>query len=158
MTPNNRSLFPVVMLTLVVCANALAVDLEDAVEARQSFMTIYQYNIDLLSDMDRGDIPYSGKHVRTAANNLLALARMNNSAMWPAGSGEDNPLLSEKTSARAEIWSDYSELSYRHGALISALERFAYYAPRDKNSLKLGLKSVKGACQDCHRRFRTDKD
>ena len=154
-----KRLNTVVFTFLVFTAsNAIAVDMEDSVEARQAFMKVYEFNLDLLDDMASGDARFNRVRAQVAANNLLALVRMNNVAMWPSDTDETNPLIRDKTSAKVEVWEKYNDVAYRHATLTRAVERFAWYGTRDAYSLKRELMNIQSACKGCHQRYRSKKD
>ena len=69
------------------------------INARQSVMTLYGYNLGLLGAMAKGTMPYDAKIANEAAQNLLSVSQMKNSTMWPAGSDLDAPGLANKTGA-----------------------------------------------------------
>ena len=153
----NRLKVVLFTFTLLTAGTAWAVDMDSAVEARQAFMKVYEFNLDLLSDMASGDTRFNRRRAQVAANNLLALARMNNTAMWPIDTDETHPLLRDKTSAKAQVWEEVSDVAYRHATLTRTLERFAWYGTRDARSLKRELKNVQSACKGCHQRYRSKR-
>ena len=81
-----------------------APNFERQIEARQSFMRVYAFNMGLLGAMAKGESPYDAERTKDAAENILANAKMKNSAMWPGGSDADAPGLRGVTRAKAVIW------------------------------------------------------
>ena len=133
---------------------ALAIDVEDTIKARQSFMQVYKFNLGLVGNMAKGKTEYNAEIAQNAADNLLALSKMKNGPMWPQGSSKSDRGLMEKTNALPETWTTWPRVSERHADLTSALEDFSKVAGKDLNSLRGGMKSVGDGCKGCHKDFR----
>nr|WP_067291716.1 cytochrome c [Marinobacterium profundum] len=135
-----------------------AEEVEKIIEARQSFMQLYSFNLGLVGEMAKGKTEYDADIAANAAQNLLALAKMNTSPMWPQGSSKADAGLEEVTSALPEIWTTYPKVSEKHNDLTAALETFATVAGKDLASLRGGMKAVGDGCKGCHQDFRAKKE
>lgn len=127
---------------------------EREINARQSFMRVYAFNLGLLGSMAKGETPYDAQRAKDAAENLLANAKMKNSAMWPAGSDADAPGLGGITRARAVIWSSFPEVGERHQALTDALTELVSVADTGLEAVRSNMGAVGEACRGCHEPFR----
>ena len=116
---------------LLGSAAAVAADIEDTLEVRQSLMQLYAFNVGLVGDMAKGKSEYDAELAANAAQNLLALAKMNSDRMWPEGSSQADQGLADKTRALPEVWTDHAEFSDKHRQLTKTLEGFVEVAGRD---------------------------
>lgn len=142
---------------MFISQSAAAIKTEEVLKARQGLMRIYAFNLALVGDMAKGKTPYNPETAQIAADNLLAAASMKNGAMWPQGSGVDNPEFGDKTRALPEIWSTYPEIGERGAALIDALENFVEVAGQGPDPMRTSMKQVGKACKGCHQDFRAEK-
>lgn len=127
------------------------------IKGRQAVMQVYSYNLGLLGGMAKGKSPYDAKIASAAANNLLATASMDNSTMWPAGSGADADGLKGKTRAKPEIWSTYPKVGEKGKNLKDALVKMAAEAGNGLDAVKANMGAVGKGCKGCHEDFRTEK-
>jgi cytochrome c556 len=136
----------------------IAEEAEKAIEARQSFMQLYSFNLGLVGEMAKGKTEYDAETASNAAQNLLALAKMNTGPMWPQGSSKADAGLEEVTRALPEIWTTYPKVAEKQDALTAALETFATVAGKDLASLRGGMKAVGDGCKACHEDLRAKKE
>jgi cytochrome c556 len=108
--------------------------------------------------MAKGETPYDAQRATDAAENLLANARMKNSAMWPAGSNSDAPGLGEVTRAKAVIWSSFPEVGAKHQALTDALIEMVAIAGDGLDAVRTNMGAVANGCKGCHENFRVPED
>ena len=125
--------------TSFVTASADDFPFKNQIQARQAFMKVYAFNLGLLGAMAKGKADYDAKLASAAANNLLAAAKMNNSAMWPAGSDVNAEGLKGKTRAKPEAWSRYPEVGEKHQALTNALTAMAAEAGNGLNAVQANM-------------------
>ncbi len=144
-------------LTLLCSGNALAIDIDDLVEARHGLMNLYAVNIDLLGEMIRGNLPYDQKKAQALADNLLALSRMDASPLWKRGTSMADPGMRGKTSAKRELWTNRQEVSELYAELQAAVEVLAKNAGWSVDALQENIAGVNAACKGCHRKFRSKK-
>ncbi|WP_340107858.1 cytochrome c [Pikeienuella sp. HZG-20] len=133
-----------------------AQDLERAVQARQSLMTLYGHYLGQLGAMAKGETPYDAAKAEAAATSLAGLATLDESAMWPEGS--DNGALGDKTRALPVIWTTYPAITEKMQAAADATAALAKVAGTDLDSLRAGIGPVGKSCGDCHETYRAPKD
>ena len=130
---------------------------EGAVKARLAYMQLNGFYMGQLAAVAKGQVDYDPAQATGIARSLLALATMEVGAMWPAGSGNDNPALAGKTRAKPEIWSTYPAVAEKADALTQALGAMVEAAGTDLASLQGAFGAVGAGCGGCHRSFRAEK-
>ncbi len=145
---------------MIAMATALADDhkFADEIQARQSLMQVYRFNLGVLGSMAKGDREYDADLAAAAAGNLLAVANMKNSAMWPAGSSEEGEGLAAHTAARADNWSNYPLVMEKQKSLRAALETMAAEAGNGLDAVRANIGAVGKGCKGCHEDFRASRD
>lgn len=134
------------------------VPFENQIDARQSFMHIYRFNLGILGAMAKGEMPYDAELASASANNLLAASKMSNGAMWPAGSDMSAEGLEGVTWAKPELWANGPELAEKGRALSEALQAMAAAAGDGLGTLRSNMGAVGDGCKGCHESFRASKD
>jgi len=134
------------------------VPFQNQIEARQSFMNIYRFNIGILGAMAKGELPYDAEQASAAANNLLAASKMSNGAMWPAGSDMNSEGLAGVTWAKPDIWTNFPEVGEKSNALTEALESMAAEVGDGLGALRSNMGAVGDGCKGCHEPFRAPED
>lgn len=125
--------------------------LDGAIKARKALMQLYAFNLGQLGAMAKGEAEFDAKVAAAAANNLLAAATMDQSAMWPQGS--DSTAMPGKTIAKAEIWTTYPAVVEKGKALSDAATKLAGMVG-DLDSLRAGIGAAGASCGGCHKEFR----
>lgn len=131
---------------------------QNEIDARQSFMHIYRFNLGILGAMAKGEKPYDAAQASAAANNLLAAAKMSNGAMWPAGSDMSAEGLEGVTWAKPDLWANLPEVGEKSRALTEALEAMAAAAGDGLGAVRSNIGAVGDGCKGCHEPFRVSKD
>ena len=144
-------------LSILASGNALAIDNEELIEARQGLMKLYAINMDILGDMIRGDFPYDQKKAQSLADNLHALTKMNHSPLWRRGTSLADRGMKGKTSAKPELWQNRGDVSDRHLELTQATEVLAKNAGWSVDALDENIGNVNAACKGCHKKYRAKK-
>ena len=146
-----------IVATGAVATSALADGhIEKAVKARQGFMQVVAFNLGPLGAMAKGEMDYDADVAATNAANMEALSKMNNGAMWPAGS--DNAALGEdKTRALPAAWAADSKVGEKHKAWIDASVELAAVAGNGLDALKPAVAEVGKSCGGCHDDYRAEK-
>jgi cytochrome c556 len=134
------------------------VPFQNQIEARQSFMHIYRFNLGMLGAMAKGEMPYDAVQASAAANNLVAAAKMSNGAMWPAGSDMGAEGLEGVTWAKPDIWTSMAKVDEKSRSLTEALEAMAAVAGDGLDALRSKMGAVGDGCKGCHKSFRASKD
>ncbi|MBE0413454.1 cytochrome c [Yoonia sp.] len=140
----------VILTGTAFAAGHISEDVTKAMEARQAHMTLYSFNMATLGGMAQDRTPYDAAAATAAANNLAAIANMDQSAYWVEGS--DSSV--EGSRAKAEIWSNADDYAEKIAALASASTALAAVAGNDLDALKGAFGPVGGSCAACHRAYR----
>ena len=144
-----------VLLTLALAGGAFAAghiseDTARAMEARQSHMTLYSFNLATVGGMAQDKIPYDAAMAASAAGNLAALASVDQSAYWVEGS--DNTV--EGSKALPVIWTDMAGFEAKQQELATATTALAAAAGDGLDALKGAFGPVGQTCGGCHRTYR----
>lgn len=134
-----------VMLALPAMAD------ESAVKARQGLMRVYAHSLGVLGGMAKGEVEYNAEAAQVAADNLLAAASMNQSAMWPQGT--DNGAMPDKTAALPAIWEKYPDIAEKGNALVEAATAMQASAG-SLDGVRASIGAVGGSCGACHKAYR----
>ncbi|MFQ5623645.1 MAG: c-type cytochrome [Paracoccaceae bacterium] len=129
--------------------------IDAAVNARQSLMRLYVFNIGTLGAMAKGAIDYDAATASAAAENLRKLASINQQGFWPQGSSTAE--LGDKTRARPEIWSTFPAIMDKVNGLADATTALAASAGT-LDGLRAGIGGVGKACGACHKEFRVKRE
>ncbi len=126
-----------------------------AVMARQAHMQLYQFNLGYLGQTARGRIEYNADLAQIAANNLLALAALDQARTWPA----DTDVMSiDGTRAMPQLWEEPDRVAKISKELLLAAERMASVAGLGANEMAAAVGPVGQACRACHKAFREPED
>ena len=131
---------------------------QSEIEARQSIMKVYRFNLGILGGMARGNTPYDERRASAAAGNLLAAAQMRNGAMWPRGSDASADGLAGVTRAKAEIWAEGSEIRAKSQDLVEALTVMSAEAGNGLDAVRTNMRAVGAGCKGCHDSYRVPED
>lgn len=142
-------------LTILLAGSGFAAghisdDVAKAMDARQSHMTLYSFNLGTLGGMAQDKIPYDAAAATAAANNLAAMANMDQTGYWIEGS--DSSV--EGSRAKPEIWTNADDFTEKTAALATASTALAAVAGDDLDALKGAFGPVGGACGACHKAYR----
>ena len=157
MTPTRKLIMLLAAALFLTGSNAMAVDNEELIEARQGLMELYSVNMDILSEMTRGTQPYNKNTAKAAASNLLALAKLEVGALWPEGTSLADKGFEDRTSAKPDIWTNRDKIKKHQQKLITTLEKLAKDAAWSQEYLVYALQDVGDACKACHKSFRAKK-
>lgn len=155
-------LFGALLVASVVTTTAVAQDkidpaIEAAINARQSHMTLYAFNLAPLGDMAKGEIAYNADVATAAAENLAALARIDESRYWLPGS-DMATLGKEHTKALKETWAEGSKIGSHVEKLIETSADMAKAAGNGLASLRTAMIPLGKSCSGCHEDFRAATD
>lgn len=126
-----------------------AEDLGKAVNARQSVMQLYAFNLGKLGDMAKGTVEYNADAAKAAAGNLVKLASQNQMAYWPMGSAEGEV---EGSKALPAIWESMDDVGAKSQALVDAA--MTAEEAGDLEALQAAMGGLGGACGACHKAYR----
>ena len=124
-----------------------------AVEARQSHMQLYGHNLGVLGGMARGNVDFNADAAQAAADNLVALATLNQMFYWPSGTSTDE--LGEETRALPVIWDSESteDIIANANALVAATSAMQATAGT-LEGVQASIGAIGDTCSACHRAFR----
>ncbi|WP_170364019.1 c-type cytochrome [Ruegeria arenilitoris] len=144
------------LISVAVIGTAVAQESENpAVKARKAVMQLYAFNLGTLGGMAKGEVEYNAEAATRAANNLVAVTQIDQSAMWPAGS--DN--VSDPSSrALPAIWENFPDVSAKGKAMAEAAVAMQAAAGQDVEALKAAMGPLGGACSACHKAYRAPKN
>ncbi len=138
------------VLTTFVAAQGMD-PLQAAVQARQSQMFLFQFNLMTLGGMAQGNVPYDAAAATAAANNLVALSSIDQSSYWLPGTAMGEV---EGTHAKPELFQNIEDVAAKVGALNDAAAAMATAAGADLASLQGAMQALGGACGACHQAYR----
>jgi cytochrome c556 len=125
--------------------------LADATKARQAQMQLYAFNLGLLGGMAKGEIPYEATAASAAAGNLLSLAQLDQTHIWPEGSDE---MGVDGSKALPAVWENLPDVAAKNDDLIAAATAMESAADTDLASLQGAMGALGGACGACHKEYR----
>ncbi len=126
-----------------------------AVKARHGVMNLFALNLAQLGAMAKGQVDYDAEAASKAANNLVLLVQLDQSAMWPQGT--DSSAMSH-TRALPDIWQDFPGVMEKMNALSGAVDKMQTAAGTDLASLQAAMGEVGGACNSCHKAYRQPEE
>jgi len=124
---------------------------EQAAKARQSLMTLFNFNIAILGSMAKGSTEYDADTAGLAAANLAALTTLHMPTAWMQGS--DNASI-EGTNALPAIWENMADVGSKYMDLGKAAKIMAGAAGTDLDGLRSTIGGVGKACGACHETYR----
>lgn len=135
----------------MVTAASHAPDPSPAIKARQAQMQLYAFNLGTLGAMAQEKMPYDAAVASVAAKNLAALAHLDQSMMWPAGSDSDSV---EGSRALPDIWANFPDVSAKGQAMKDAADAMVAAAGTDLASLQAAMGPLGASCGGCHKPYR----
>lgn len=152
MTLSTKLTVAALCLGVVVSPGPVAAqDASAAIKARQGQFRILALNLGVLGGMAKGDIEYNQEMAQYAADNLAAVASINQSFNWPAGS--DNATV-ENTRALPKIWENTPDVISKWDDLGTAVAEMQTAAAEGPEAIGAALQKVGGACKACHDEYR----
>ncbi len=135
----------------VVAGDVAAQSAADTVAARQSQFKLLAFNIGPLVGMAQGNMPYDAAMAQAAADNLVAVASLNQARLWPEGT---DSMAMDGTRALPAIWDDLEDFTTKFEALRTGVAEMQTAAGQDLDALRGALGGVGGACTACHDAYR----
>lgn len=133
-------------LGTVVLADGHA-EADPAVKARQAHMQLYAFNLGILGNMAQGKTDYDADAAQAAADNLAAVASVDETAYWVEGTAEGSRSL-------PVIWENLDDFIAKQNAVKTASLAMADVAGTDLASLQGAMGDLGGTCSACHREYR----
>ncbi len=123
-----------------------------AVKARKAHMQLYAFNLGTLGAMAKGEIEYDAGAASAAANNLAAVASLNQMAYWVPGTSSDD--LPDESRALPAIWEEGSKAGEIGASFAEAAAALAAVAGDGKDAMAGAMGAVGKGCGDCHKAYR----
>ena len=154
MTRTTTTLLPFALVAALAgsafAASHIDPALSRAISVRQSHMALYGFNLGPLGAMAQDKMPYDAAVATRAAQNLAALASIDQTGYWPEGT--DTAV--GDTRALPAIWTDMAGFTADQEALVAATTTLAEVAGTDLASVKTAFGDVGAACGACHKAYR----
>ncbi|KUJ77058.1 cytochrome C554 [Ruegeria marisrubri] len=145
-------IFLMIAISIVFGAGvALAQDYGAALKARQGQMRLLALNLGILGGMAKGERDYDAALAQAAADNIVAVAALNQLTAWPEGSDMG---ATEGTKAKTDIWTDFSGFQDKWRALAPAAAKLQAAAGQGAGEIGAALGPVGGTCKGCHDTYR----
>lgn len=142
---------PVVLaIGLFMSASTLAATAEEAIKFRQSVFTAQQWNMQIMSRMVKGDIPYDKVEFFRRAQNLAELSNM----FYEGFLIKDSDM--GDTKAKSEIWTSMDKFKVGSEKLVSEAAKLVLVAQgSDIKAIKTQFGNTQKVCGACHDNFRS---
>lgn len=127
-------------------------DFKFQIGARKAHMAMIGFNMGTLGTMAQGKMDYDAAAASAAANNIAALASIDITSMYPAGS--DNVAHAGETRLKPEALSDMAGFKAKYADLGAAAQAMAAAAGGGLESLQGAMGALGGACGACHKAYR----
>ncbi len=138
-------------MTLAAGAAVAQDAVEAAVKARKGQFEVLAHSMGILGGMARGNVPYNAEAANAAAANIVTVTKLNQSALWPAGS--HNGTL-KNTRAQPNIFDNVADFTAKWETLGKRATALQSAAGNGLEALRPAIGGVGGACQDCHEKYR----
>ncbi len=146
------SIFAAGLISVAVIGTAIAHESENpAIKARTSIMQLYSFNLGTLGGMAKGEVDYNAEAATKAANNLVVLTQIDQSAMWPPGTDSESDPSSRALPA---IWENFPDVGAKGQAMADAAVAMQAAAGQDVEALKAAMGDLGGSCSACHKAYR----
>lgn len=125
----------------------------EAVDYRQSTMTIFKWYLKPMAGMVKGKIPFNAVVFRKKAAGLAAATRLDLLSGFPRGSFDP-----DESDAKREIWEKWPEFTDRFRALQTESVKLAQVARgNDMAAIRAQFGKTAKTCGGCHKPFRAKK-
>jgi len=125
---------------------------EKMIKARQGYYQNVRHNAGILFAMAKKEMAYDAAAASTAANNLLALTKIDLGTYYMAGSSKEE--MPGKTRALKKIWDTYPAVDEKGKAFKEAVAAMAAVAGNGLSAVQGGAGALGGSCKGCHDEFR----
>ena len=121
-----------------------------ATKARQAHMQLYAHNLGALGAMAKGAVDFDAGAAQAAADNLAALATMNQMSYWLPNSSSDDV---EGSRTLAAMWDDIPG-AMKAGEGLAGAAMAMQAAAGTLEGVQGAIGAVGGACGACHKAYR----
>jgi len=125
---------------------------EDAINYRQSVMTVMATHFGRVAAMAQGKVPFDAK----AAADNAAIASAMSKLPWTAfGAGTD---MAVPNRAKPEIWKDAAKFKESADSMVAEVAKLDAAAKAgNPDQIKAAVGAVGKTCKGCHDNFRSEK-
>lgn len=128
---------------------------ENQLKARKGQFNLLALNVGVLGGMARGNMDYDAALAQAAAENIIAIAALNQAPFWPEGSDE---MSIDETRAKPEIWDNFDDFASKWAAVASAAEGLPAAVGSGVEGIGPALGPLGGTCKDCHDTYRAPRN
>lgn len=142
--------FATVAVLATLATTAMA-EVPQAVKARQGQFNIMALNLGILGGMAKGQVEYNAEAAQAAADSLVAVSMIHQTALWPEGTDADSI---EGTRALPAIWANIDDVVAKWGAFGEAAKAMQAAAGQGQDQIGPNMGAIGGACKGCHDTYR----
>lgn len=124
---------------------------DNQLKARKGQFNLLALNVGVLGGMARGITEYDAAMATMAAENIAAIASINQAPLWPEGS---DGMSIDGTRAMPEIWDNFDDFAAKWAALATAAEGLPAAVGSGVAGIGPALGPIGGTCKDCHDTYR----
>lgn len=148
------TLFPATIAVLAALALPAAAQgpFDNQLKARKGQFNLLAVNLGVLGGMARGRIDYDADLAQAAADNLAAVAMIDQRPLWPEGS---DAFSIEGTRAEPTIWENNADFLSKWAALAEKVAPLQAAAGQGAEALGPAIGGFAGTCKACHEAHRT---
>ena len=136
---------------LATTALAQGSAVEGAIKARQAHMQLLAFNTGVLGNMARGRTDYDAEAAQAAADNLVQLGNIEQTAYWPADSDSES---AEGSKTLPIAWEDMAGLMEKNAAFLDAAVAVQAVAGGGLEGLQGAMGDLGKSCGGCHQTYR----
>lgn len=122
-----------------------------AVKTRKAHMQLYAYNLGILGGMARGNMEYDAAKAQSAADDLLALTKLDQSGYWIEGT---DSMSYDDTRLLPTLFDNMADAMTKGQAMSDAAMAMQAAAGSGLEGLQGAIGAVGGACGSCHKAYR----
>lgn len=135
----------------VLTASAAVAEVPQEVKARQGQFRIMAINLGILGGMAKGAVEYDAAKAQAAADSLVAVSMIDQTALWPEGS--DNMAI-EGTRAQPNIWDNMDDFASNWAAFGEGAKAMQTAAGTGREAIGPNMGKIGGSCKGCHDTYR----
>ena len=135
---------------IATLATAQQDPLAGAVAARHAHMDLYAFNLGTLGGMAQSAIPFDAAAAQAAADNLVYLTSINQTAYWLPGTEAG---AVEGSRAKPELWANISD-AIAKGEALGAAALVMQASAGTLEGVQGAIGGVGGSCGACHEAYR----
>ncbi len=143
------------LAAVATVASAQGLEPQRAHELRNGHMQLFGLNLGVLGAMAKGEQEYDAGTAGAAADNIAALASIDQRFYWVEGSSSDDL---EDSRALPALWENMEDAQSKNTALQEAALAMQGAAGTDLASLQAAMGPLGKACGSCHEDYRKPEE